>query len=116
RWWRCGSKRPGASDRGGWESRCERAGLETPPPADKLPAPPAGRMEEGAQVSALCSLIAVLCPLPYTPSPMRSLRFALLAFAFAAPAPLAHAQLVPSFGVAGGLNFGCLSDAGTAGL
>ncbi len=46
---------------------------------------------------------------------MRSLRFALLA-ALCAAAPLAHAQLIPSFGVAGGLNFGSLSDAGTADL
>ncbi len=46
---------------------------------------------------------------------MRSLRFALLAALFAA-APLAHAQLIPSFGVVGGLNFGSLSDAGTADL
>ncbi|MEM1041580.1 MAG: outer membrane beta-barrel protein [Bacteroidota bacterium] len=46
---------------------------------------------------------------------MRPLRFALFA-AFFAAAPLAHAQLIPSFGVTGGLNFGSLSDAGTADL
>lgn len=42
---------------------------------------------------------------------MRSLRLALLALTFALTAPLAHAQLLPSFGVTGGLNFGSLSDA-----
>lgn len=47
---------------------------------------------------------------------MRSLRLALLAAVFALTAPLAHAQLIPSFGVAGGLNFGSLSDAATADL
>ncbi len=46
---------------------------------------------------------------------MRPLRFALLAALFAA-APLAHAQLIPSFGVTGGLNFGSLSDAAGADL
>lgn len=46
---------------------------------------------------------------------MRSLRFTLLAALFVA-APLAHAQLIPSFGVAGGLNFGSLSDAAGADL
>ena len=46
---------------------------------------------------------------------MRPFRFALFAALFAI-APLAHAQLIPSFGVAGGLNFGSLSDAGTADL
>ena len=44
---------------------------------------------------------------------MRLLRFALLAALFAA-APLAHAQLIPSLGVAGGLNFGSLGDAAGA--
>lgn len=47
---------------------------------------------------------------------MRSLRYALLALALAAGAPLAHAQLIPSFGVTGGLNFGSLSDAAGADL
>lgn len=47
---------------------------------------------------------------------MRALRYALLALAFAAAAPLAHAQLIPSFGVTGGLNFGSLSDAAGADL
>lgn len=47
---------------------------------------------------------------------MRSLRYAFLALAFAAWAPLAHAQLIPSFGVTGGLNFGSLSDAAGADL
>ena len=47
---------------------------------------------------------------------MRSLRYALLALAFAASAPLAHAQLLPGFGVTGGLNFGSLSDAAGADL
>ncbi len=46
---------------------------------------------------------------------MRPFRFALLATLFAI-APLAHAQLIPSFGVAGGLNFGSLSDAAGADL
>ena len=47
---------------------------------------------------------------------MRFFRLALLALAFALTAPFAHAQLIPSFGVTGGLNFGSLSDAGTADL
>ena len=47
---------------------------------------------------------------------MRSLRLALLALAVALTAPLAHAQLIPSFGVTGGLNFGSLSDAAGADL
>ncbi len=51
---------------------------------------------------------------------MRPFRFFLVALAFAlasaAAAPLAHAQLIPSFGVTGGLNFGSLSDAAGADL
>lgn len=47
---------------------------------------------------------------------MRPLRYALLALLFAASAPLAQAQLLPSFGLTGGLNFGSLSDAAGADL
>ena len=47
---------------------------------------------------------------------MRSFRLLTLALAFALSAPLVQAQLIPSFGVTGGLNFGSLSDAGTADL
>ncbi len=47
---------------------------------------------------------------------MRLLRSALLGSVFVLAAPLASAQLVPSFGVTGGLNFGSLSDAATADL
>lgn len=46
---------------------------------------------------------------------MRPLRYALLALAFAV-APLAQAQVLPSFGLTGGLNFGSLSDAAGAKL
>ncbi len=46
---------------------------------------------------------------------MRPFRFLLvalaLALASAATAPFAHAQVIPKFGLAGGLNFGSLSDA-----
>ncbi len=42
---------------------------------------------------------------------MCPLRRTLLAFAFVLAAPLAQAQLIPSFGVTGGLNFGSLADA-----
>ena len=47
---------------------------------------------------------------------MRLLSRTLLLAAFFAAAPAAHAQLLPSFGVTGGLNFGSLSDAATADL
>ena len=40
----------------------------------------------------------------------------LLLAASALPAPAAHAQILPSFGVTGGLNFGSLSDAATVDL
>lgn len=42
---------------------------------------------------------------------MRSFRYLLLAAVFVAATPLAQAQIIPKFGVAGGLNFGSLSDA-----
>ena len=45
---------------------------------------------------------------------MRSLRYLLLAAVFVAATPLAQAQIIPKFGVAGGLNFGSLSDAAGA--
>lgn len=45
---------------------------------------------------------------------MRSLRYFLLAAVFVAATPLAEAQIIPKFGVAGGLNFGSLSDAAGA--
>ena len=45
---------------------------------------------------------------------MRSFRYLLLAAVFVAATPLAQAQLIPKFGVAGGLNFGSLSDAAGA--
>ncbi|MEP0548781.1 MAG: outer membrane beta-barrel protein [Rhodothermales bacterium] len=42
---------------------------------------------------------------------MRSFRYLLLAAVFVAATPLAQAQIIPKFGVAGGLNFGSLTDA-----
>ena len=50
-----------------------------------------------------------------TPAPMLYLRLALFALALAA-LPAAHAQIIPSFGVAGGVNFGSLSDVAGAEL
>ena len=41
------------------------------------------------------------------------LAFALLATSAALTAPTASAQIIPQFGIAGGLNFGSLSDAGS---
>ena len=47
---------------------------------------------------------------------MHSLRTLLLAAVFVVATPLAEAQIIPKFGLAGGLNFGSLSDAAGADL
>ncbi len=47
---------------------------------------------------------------------MRLLRLAALALAGLLLAPFAHAQLIPSFGVTGGVNFGSLNDVAGADL
>lgn len=85
--------------------------METPAGPDKLPAPTARPARRDATPHGRPLSLPLAHPTPH----MRSFRYLLLALAFALAAPLAstaaHAQIIPKFGVAGGLNFGSLSDA-----